>query len=127
MEQIEKKTILIVDDNEELADVIKSALEDRGYQAVTAHNGVIGLYQVGKFRPDLIILDYRMPRMDGLDFLHGVSENEGQPKCPVLVISAFSDYKDAFREGGVNGFLEKPFSLVDLEHEIERILVKQTV
>lgn len=116
------RTVVIVDDNEGLVEIMKAHLEEKGCDVLTAHNGVVGLFTVERASPDLIILDFKMPRMDGLDFLKKLVEKHGTIPCPVLIVTAFTECKEDLREMKVQGMLIKPFSADELEREVARIL-----
>lgn len=122
----EKKRILIIDDEEDLVDIMKSVLLDDGYEVFTAADGEEGLQQTEKTSPHLIILDMNMPRMGGIAFYHAIYNKAiEQPKHPVLVVTARANLSELFKELNVDGFMTKPFKLDDLRKEIAVILAKR--
>lgn len=79
-------TILVVDDEYLVADVVSFALEDAGYLVVTASNGRLGLEAVIRERPDLVITDYMMPAMNGMELARALAERAGTGARPVPVV-----------------------------------------
>jgi CheY-like chemotaxis protein len=82
-------SILLVDDNKLGLSARRSVLEELGHRIATASNGVDALEQFGNRRFDLVITDYKMPRMDGLELIVGLRKIE--PDLPVILISGFVD------------------------------------
>ncbi len=113
-----KKTILLIDDEVDLVDMIEFFLVSKGYIVVTAHDGLEGLERLKEIRPDLIILDINMPRMDGLEFFQKITGPDNRSLHPVLVLTARANAEEMVRTIGVDGFISKPF---DIEHLIERV------
>lgn len=81
------KRILVIDDERAVRDAFQLALEDEGYDIETAEDGVDGLEKVRQRRPDLIFLDLKMPRMNGVETLKGVKEIDAT--IPVYIVTAF--------------------------------------
>jgi CheY-like chemotaxis protein len=115
------KTILLVDDESGITDVLEEVLADKGYEVVVAYNGSDGLRRVYERRPDFILLDYMMPVMDGCEMLRILAGHEDHRNIPVVLMSALpresiaADCKPA-------GFLRKPFDLDELFSELSRLL-----
>lgn len=109
--------ILLVEDDSELIDMIKDHIVASGYQVVTASNGVEGLSRLQEHRIFLILSDYRMPEMDGLEFCREVRQTKAQ--LPFIILSAYTD-RAAVLSGvrsGVTDFADKPLDyqkLLDL-------------
>ena len=105
-------TILLVDDEEDLLDLLKYALERAGYAAITAQDGVQGLRQAQLHRPDLIVLDIMMPRMDGIELCNRLREDAHLRLTPILMLTAKSDEQDEILglEAGADDYLTKPTS-----------------
>lgn len=110
---MDKETrILIVEDDGAITDFLSLALADEGYRVSTAENGWIGLSLIESFKPDLILLDMRLPILDGRDF---ITVYQGSPRrAPIIGISASRGAKQMASTLGVADFLEKPFTLDDL-------------
>jgi DNA-binding response OmpR family regulator len=119
------KRILIVDDDARLVSALQVRLLAAGFVVHTAHDGELGLSQAALLHPDVILLDIRMPEMDGLSvcqYVRGVPELQD---VPIIVLSAAPDCSigDKVIEAGGQAFLRKPYDpakLMDLIHEISR-------
>ena len=83
--------ILVVDDEFSVAEVLQSALADAGHEVVTAVNGRQGLELLGKRRPDLVLLDFMMPIMDGPAMLKAMKEDPAYRKIPAVVMSSLPE------------------------------------
>jgi DNA-binding response OmpR family regulator len=119
-----KKKILILEDEEEIAQLYAKRLRDWGYDPQLAFDGVQGLEKLKKFSPDLILLDINMPNMGGLEFYQHICDPRGNPQYPVLVLTARADLEKLFRDFNVEGILIKPFSGMQLSKEVDIILDK---
>jgi len=135
--------ILIVDDTPPNIDVLRKTLEPEQYEIAIALSGEAALKVAPKFLPDLVLLDIRMPGIDGYETCRKLKENESTGKAPVIFISANNDTKDilkGFRVGGVD-YITKPFQAEEVlarvrthlqlqllikEHEAARAKMKQT-
>ena len=106
------KTILVVDDEFAMRWVLESLLRDEGYATQTASNGVEALEQLAAARPDLIVTDVMMPRLDGLALLERLAADPALRAIPVIVISSMS-LEAIERQSALDGalFLHKPFAL----------------
>jgi two-component system alkaline phosphatase synthesis response regulator PhoP len=97
-----KKSILIVEDEPELAEVYSTLLNQSGYKVTVAHNGKEALKSAGEHDPDLILLDLRMPVMDGVEFLKKYDLKKSHPDVKVVVFSNYDlqdEIDDAYRLG----------------------------
>jgi CheY-like chemotaxis protein len=102
MQPSRKKTILIVEDEPELAEVYKTLLTQSGYTVALAHNGEDALKNAHDHQPDLILLDLRMPVMDGVEFLKHYDLKKQHPEVKVIVFSNYDlqdEIDDAYRLG----------------------------
>jgi two-component system chemotaxis response regulator CheY len=111
--------VLVVDDDESILDFVREALEDEGFEAVTATDGAEALDLADRQPPDLILLDMRMPIMDGWEFARIYAERPG-PHAPVIVMTAARDAADIATEIHAQGYLAKPFTLDDLLSLVEQ-------
>jgi CheY-like chemotaxis protein len=117
------KTILIVDDEFGIVDILSEVLEDEGYRVVTAANGKQGLEQVAEVRPDLVILDVMMPVLDGLEVLRRLRSDAASRDLEVIVMSAAPPPRGQEKLlSNVSGFLRKPFDLRDLLKMVRLLL-----
>ena len=113
------KKVLIIDDFEENAEILKEHLETTGFRVRLACDGETGLSTVREFDPDVILLDIMLPRMDGWDVLEKLRAEASTGRTPVIFMTAYSslavegDRRRAM-EMGACAFLRKPFSLDDL-------------
>lgn len=117
-----KNRILVVDDEDALRTVLSSELEGEGYQVASAGDGqeAINILQTREF--DLILLDIKMPNVDGFEVLKFVKERH--PKTKVVMLTGFADLKNAIesKKLGAEDFVSKPYDLVDLLTTVERVL-----
>ena len=122
----DQKTILLIDDEIDLQQLVKIALKSRGYTIETANNGLEGLAKLETVKPDLIILDMNMPKMGGLEFYQRICDKSNQPKYPVLVLTARANMEQLFREFNIDGFMAKPFEVDELLEEVDTIIKKKS-
>jgi len=121
----EKNSILVVDDEDALRTVLSSELESEGYVVGTAGDGdeAISVLQGKMF--DLVLLDIKMPRVDGFEVLRFIKEK--YPATKVIMLTGFADLKNAIesKKLGAEDFVSKPYDLVDLLTTIERVLTSE--
>ncbi len=123
---MQHKTILVIDDEKAICDLIKVLLEAEGAQVLTAHNGEEGLKVLEKMIPDLIILDMNMPKMNGIEFYSKIAKpDDATPTIPVLVLTGRGNMKAMFEEFHVDGFLSKPFQASELLGMVSQILQRK--
>ena len=126
MDDTRTATILVVDDEEPLAEMVSGALRFAGYVVRTASDGVSALNTVKTNPPDLIVLDVNMPQMDGFEVCRRLRRDGVQ--VPVVFLTARDDIADkriGFRHGG-DDYVTKPFSLEELGLRIEALLRRTT-
>ena len=118
--------ILIIDDDKELIEILKTLLTERNYEVFTARDGETGLEAAKKSPPDLILLDFIMPSMNGYEFLRAfkaLKTIEGNAMIPVFVITAKgAAMEDLFKFEGVKEYFVKPIELSELIKKIEKHL-----
>lgn len=116
------ENILVIDDEQQILHMAQALLEGSGYNVQIASSGKEGLKIVRNMRPDLIILDLKMPGMDGRRVLQELMTIDRDLK--VLISTGFIDtgQKDALIEMGARGLIEKPFTADDMKREIRKIL-----
>ena len=105
--------ILVVEDDQEIRDFLALVLEGEGYAVRTAPNGAVALELIREAPPQLILLDMRMPVMDGWTFVRAYRSQPG-PHAPIVVQTAARDAQQTAREVQADGYLGKPFDLKDL-------------
>lgn len=118
------KTILVVDDEEDIRDLVTFRLTRAGYSVIHARNGEEGVQVAGEKCPDLILMDVRMPRMNGLEATKAIRQNPVTASIPVIILTA-SVREDAVESGflaGATDYIKKPFSPPELLVRIQAIL-----
>jgi CheY-like chemotaxis protein len=115
-------TILYVEDNADHRLMMYTLLTNRGFQVHMASNGDEGLMLAKEVRPDLILLDLYMPRMDGFTLMQCLEEAAATRDIPIIVVSAWptGDHRRRARECGAVGFIAKPYdieTLVQIIHD----------
>ncbi len=114
------RTVLVVDDEEELADTVELLLTARGFRVFKVHDGAAAVTATAELLPDLVLLDYELPELDGIEVLSRLRADEGTRDIPVLLSSAakvsLADIKRA------EGFLAKPFQEAMLYEMVDRVL-----
>ncbi len=113
--------ILVVDDDPTILATVSEALDLEGFPVVTATNGREALDELARHRPSLVLLDMRMPVLDGWGFMRAIRE-QGLT-LTVVVMTAAADAGRWGREIGAQAVLAKPFELDDLIHAVERLWV----
>ncbi len=108
--------ILCVEDAEIIRDTLVHLLEAYGYKVATAKNGKEGIEMALRWRPDLILMDLRMPVMDGYNAMHDIRFNPQTQHIPIFVVSGWSgqSVQDQAKLVGANGYFVKPFDLKQL-------------
>jgi CheY-like chemotaxis protein len=120
------QTVLIVEDEFAIADLLEMALTDEGYRVVRAANGRQGLERLTEApRPALVITDFMMPILDGAGFLKAMRETEAQREIPCIVISSMPERNVRARIDGYAAFLRKPFQLAEVLRLVTAILGQQ--
>lgn len=117
--------ILIIDDDTRLLDTLAEALSwQQGNKVEVAQDGYEGLIKVGTFRPHVLILDIRMPGLDGFQVCRRVKADPVTQSIKILAITAYPDksVRERILEAGADGFLEKPFQLEALKDAVARLV-----
>lgn len=119
-------TVLVVDDEADILEILKITLETAGYRVLTASDGAQALAAVDREIPDAMLLDVGMPNVDGWEVLERIksSRAEALAHVPVVMITAWSSPEDQVR-GGIEGavhYLEKPFDPADVVEVLDEIL-----
>jgi len=115
------QTILVVDDEPEIVRLVRSYLEQDGYRVVTAYNGEEALYTARHEKPDLVVLDVLMPKMDGLEFTRRVRREQD---VPIIMLTARADETDRIvgLEIGADDYVTKPFSPREVVARVRAVL-----
>ena len=116
-----KKTILVVDDEFEVAHAVETILEDEGFEVLCAGDGLEAQKVLKEKIPDLIITDIMMPNCNGYQLLETIRKTDDYKNVPVVLMSAAQIKNSAARP---QGFLKKPFNLDNLLETVEKIIGK---
>lgn len=116
--------ILVVDDEKDITDMLARFLKDAGHEPITAQSGLEAVEKVTKDKPEIVLLDIRMPGMDGVETLKKIRALD--PKIGMIMITAFSDEATAKKciELGAFDYITKPISLDYLEKAVILKLLK---
>ena len=115
------RTVLVVDDDESIRQVVVAALQDEGYDVLQARHGAAALDQIDRASVDLILLDMRMPVMNGWEFARAYGQRPG-PHAPIVTMTAATDANRWGAEIGATSVLGKPFDIDDLLRAVEPLL-----
>ena len=113
---------LIVDDEADVVDVVRTTLQDEGYRVIVASNGAEGLERLGNAKPDLLICDVMMPFMDGTAMCRQVRDDPAYRHLPIILASVMDEAAINAKFSDYNGFLRKPFRLADLVDRVATLL-----
>jgi two-component system response regulator VicR len=119
-------TILVVDDEYLIADILSFALEDEGFMVVTASNGRKGLEILDRERPALIITDFMMPVMDGLEFATAVRALPSVGQLPIILMSGAQAHIGMQRSDLFDAVLAKPFDIDLIIAEVKKLLAAES-
>ncbi|MFH1645030.1 MAG: response regulator [Candidatus Omnitrophota bacterium] len=119
---MDKKKILVVDDEPQLLAVLKTRLESNNYEVITAVDGEDGMEKLVKEMPDLILLDIKMPKKDGYTFVKEMRANRDVKGTPVIILTARDKMKDLFAMEGIKEYIVKPFKSEELLESISKCL-----
>ena len=116
-------TVLIVEDEFAIADLLELVLTDEGYRVVLAGNGRQGLERLAEgLVPDLVICDYMMPVLDGAGLILAMQENEAQRSIPCVVMTSMPEAIIRARITGYAAYVRKPFQLAAMVRLVTSIL-----
>jgi DNA-binding response OmpR family regulator len=123
------KTILLVEDDQDVANLARHWLEREGYAVVHAPDGAAALAVLGQgagLLPQLVLLDVMLPKMDGFELLKRIRADEHTRALPVIMVTSFTRDKDVERGRrlGANDYIVKPLAEVDFLERVARLLRK---
>jgi response regulator RpfG family c-di-GMP phosphodiesterase len=123
-----KHRILIVDDDNNILQMIKIALRDK-YEVVTASDGFTGLQKAQAVEPDMLILDIRMPKVNGHQLIDAIHHSPILRNVMIIVITAYSDPEDEFYsiQQNVAAYIAKPFEIPHLVNKVDEVLAHRPV
>ncbi|MFI7601514.1 response regulator [Actinoplanes sp. NPDC049681] len=111
--------IVVVDDDEDVRELMKTSLRGGGHEIVAAADASEALVTIRDRRPDLIVTDFQMPGMTGLELAQLVRAEQATAEVPIILLTAVAKYKDF---NSVDRWLDKPFSPASLRHHAEALL-----
>lgn len=116
--------ILIVDDTASNAKLARTVLESAGYRCLEANDGQSGIDLAQRERPDLVLMDVRLPGMSGIDATRKLKTGAATRSIPVIALTAHAlkDERDAILAAGCDGYLAKPYRVDDLLQAVKRAL-----
>lgn len=119
--------IVMIEDSKAASGVLKDVLAAEGYNILHASDGVTGLALARREKPDLILLDLLLPKLNGYDVCNALMRDSLTRHTPVLIISTLDTPEsiDKAKRCGAKNFMKKPYNLDDLLREIKRLLPKQ--
>lgn len=120
----DKQTILVVDDEQDLLDLIEYNLKKEGFDVLKAEDGKEGIVMAREHSPDLILLDIMMPKMDGLEAVEVIRDDDEIGRIPVIFLTARGDEKtevEGLNKGG-DDYITKPISTTKLISRIKAVL-----
>ena len=121
------ESVLVVDDSPTILKVVQLVLTKAGFRVTTAVDGEVGLDAAKQARPDMILLDFVMPKMNGYQVCRAIKSNEATKKIPVILLSAKGrsvDQKIGF-ENGADDYITKPFSPRKLIERVNALLAER--
>lgn len=123
-EKVAAKTVLVVDDDQPISELVRLVLETRGYNIRVAFDGKNALKLARRFRPDLMVLDIMMPGIHGFDVLKFLKEDPDLSGIKVVILTARALEVDRQKalEGGADAYLTKPIRLADLLDTVNGLL-----
>ncbi len=120
-----ERHILVVDDDDHTRNLLRDLCEASGFRVSLAEDGDDALAQIGRERPDLVLLDLMMPRRDGFTLLKLIRESREWSDFPVVILTAMGDMDGKIRgmELGADDYVTKPFKLIELQTRINSALM----
>ena len=114
--------ILVADDEQEIRELLENFLTHQGYEVVLASDGNQALQLASEENPQVIILDVKMPGLDGLEVCKRLKEQEQTRLIPVIVITGFEDNKIEALNLGADDFVNKPFDMAEISARVKSAL-----
>lgn len=120
----EMARILIVDDEKPIATLLAQTFEQEGHMVASSHDGIDCMNKMATFRPDVVIMDIMMPKLDGVDTTKLIRRNQSYSDTIIVALSAKSDEKTRrnMKDSGADLFMRKPFAIAKLVARISHML-----
>jgi two-component system alkaline phosphatase synthesis response regulator PhoP len=124
-----EKKVLVVDDEIHIVHVVAIKLRNNGYEVISASNGAEGFDLARSEKPDIVVTDFQMPVMDGLELVAKIRQTEATRDIPVILLTArsFAIEDEQSKQLQISECLSKPFSPKELLRSIEDVLYQRTV
>jgi two-component system OmpR family response regulator len=116
--------VLVIDDDASICELICLALESKGLKVKTAQTGGEGIKAVGEFGPDVILLDHRLPDMDGIETARRIKATAPGKNASIVLMSGDPASDLDIEPGLIMGHLMKPFKLSEMAEYIKKIMIK---
>ena len=113
------KRILIIEDEKDIVQLLSTRLREAQYEILFAYDGEEGLRLAQTLTPDLIIMDIKIPKMDGWSVAKALKKEDPTRKIPIIVLSGYRQMQDLFKQEGILDYFIKPFDVEDLVRKIE--------
>ncbi|SKC87092.1 response regulator [Ohtaekwangia koreensis] len=114
------RTVLIIEDDKEFAQVLLSFVRERHYKGIIAHRGITGLHYARQYKPDAILLDMKLPDVDGTEVLRQLKSDPSHRHIPIQIISGYSMKKEAMKLGAFD-FVKKPVRKEDMQKVFDKL------
>ncbi len=116
--------ILIVDDEKPIALLLAQTFEQEGHKVANAYDGIDAMNKMSSFRPDIVIMDIMMPKLDGVDTTRLIRRNRSYGNTIIVALSAKADEetRNRMKEAGANLFMRKPFVIAKLVERVGQML-----
>ena len=114
--------LLLVDDDQDFLQLLEFDFKKKGYSVLTASNGEDGLAKAFSEKPALIVLDIKMPKMDGYTFVRRLKKDQQMKDTPLIVLTSYEPMKDMFQMEGVTEYFVKSANMDGLMQAVEKYL-----
>ncbi len=116
--------ILIVDDEKPIATLLAQTFEQEGHKVANAYDGIDAMNKMSSFRPDVVVMDIMMPKLDGVDTTRLIRRNSAYGNTIIVALSAKADEetRNRMKEAGANLFMRKPFVIAKLVARVGQML-----
>lgn len=120
---MDQKQVLYIEDNFHNRRLVRKILASQGYALIEAEDGKAGLEMVRELKPPLVLLDITLPKMDGLEVLSHIREDEALSRTPVIALtaSAMRGDRERFLEAGCDDYISKPIQMQELLHKVKTL------
>ena len=119
-----RKRVLLVEDHPDTSEIIRKELTFVGYDVLIAEDGQQAVAFAAHLLPDIIIMDMKLPRLNGFEATQRIRQNPNTAFIPILAVTAMTaaGAREKCRAAGCNGYLAKPFTYRELDHAVNKLL-----